>query len=288
MVRCLICIVFLCSASSLQAQSDQAAYGAWGNFRSGGLEYVFADTAIVRSDAGIGYTRLDTLFAGDSIRVVSVSEVNMELKGILAPWVSIQYVKKGSRRQGYLWGGLLALKGIRSADAHFVIGVDRIFRRIRKAGGQDFDWVHDFGVKATRDGILLDKAKQSLVDAAYLRIDGGVQPTGMGLQGVRSLVLFSTVPEMSEMAAMTCRFAWTGTRLAMLPMTSNASDHQGAYAKETLIFPVTKGQPENVITWRQESTLPTGALDKKGAPVVRTKKTEKKYEWDGVKCVPLQ
>jgi hypothetical protein len=281
----LVCLVFNLS----HAQDQGGSFGVWGRFTQGKPDFVYVDTAIVRDRPDVGGRRLDTLYAGDTVAVVKVMTEALELKGIEAPWFEIRYRKKGAVRKGFLWSGLLALKHLKTADAGFLVGIDRVIGTKEVVRGEVYQrWAHHFGVKALRNGTVIDRNTTILNDIGYVDIEGGVVPAVPGLVNVKGRIRFTTLPEMSVMGAVTCEYLWTGEKLVALPQQTNSSEAGEGYHRESLGFPGTKGVPDQTIVWTSEDGLETGKKDAKGKPVYKTTRKEKKYTWDGERLTPVK
>jgi hypothetical protein len=283
-------LLIACSSiHSSNAQDHARSYGVWGSFTSGKPDFVYVDTAIVRDKPDVGGRRLDTLYAGDTVAVVRAMTEELELKGIEAPWLEIRYRKRGTARKGFIWSGLLALKQMRLPDAAFLVGIDRVVgTRDVIRGEETYRWAHHFGVKAFRDGRMVDRNTTILNDIGYLDIEGGVVPAVPGLRNVKGRVGFTTRPEMSVMGAVTCEYLWTGDRLVPLPLQTNSSEAGAGYHKESLNLPGTKGVPDQTLVWTSEEGLETGKKDSKGKPVYKFTRREKKYTWDGERLTPVK
>jgi hypothetical protein len=286
----LIALIIGCSLSfESNGQDYTRSYGVWGRFTAGKPDYVYADTAIVRDAPGTQGRRLDTLYAGDTIRVSKVRTEDLELKGIEAPWFEIVYRRNGLTRKGFVWSGLIALKQVKLSDAAFLIGIDRVVGTREVIRGEEYyRWAHHFGVKAFRDGKVIDRNTTVINDIGYTDLEGGVVPAVPGLKNVKGRIRFTTRPEMSAMGAVTCEYLWTGERLVPLPQLNNSSEAGAGYHKESLAFPGSKGVPDQTVAWTSEEGLETGKKDGKGQPIHKITRKEKRYAWDGEKLTAVK
>ncbi len=273
----------------LHAQTAAKDYGVWGNFTKGRVDHIFSNTAIIRAAPDTRSVRMDTLYVGDSIRVQSREANDLELKGILAPWFRISYTKNGVRKQGYVWSGLVALKRMVLPDVFFLVSVDRVSRRTRAVDGVlETENVHDFLVKAVREGKVIDRSLLSFTDIGYESINGGSVPVVIGLKNVIGRFSFELVPEVHEMSTISCAFLWTGNKMTALPLTESAHADDDLFIRESLVLPGVKGMVDNTVIWRQENSEHTDKIDKKGMPVAKVTRKEKKYLWDGEKLTPAR
>jgi hypothetical protein len=289
MSRTILCLILCVAASVSIAQEYSRSYGVWGRYTAGKPDFVYVDTAIVRDRPDVGGRRLDSLYAGDTVAVVKVMTEALELKGIEAPWFEIRYRKKGAVRKGFLWSGLLALKHLKTADAGFLVGIDRVVGTKEVVRGEVYQrWAHHFGVKALRNGTVIDRNTTILNDIGYVDIEGGVVPAVPGLANVKGRIKFTTLPEMSIMGAVTCEYLWTGERLVALPMVTNSSEAGAGYHKESLTLPGSKGVPDQTVVWISEEGVETGKKDSKGKPIYKVTRKEKKYAWDGEKLTAVK
>ena len=291
MIKCLVFTLFIVGSLSdvLQAQTAAKHYGVWGKYTQGRADHIFSDTAIIRAAPDTRSARMDTLYAGDSIRVQSKEANDLELKGILAPWFRISYTKNGVRKQGYVWSGLVALKRLVLPDAFFLVSVDRVSRRTRTVDGElETENVHDFLVKSVREGKVIDRSLLNFTDIGYETINGGSVPAVMGLKNVIGRFSFELVPEVHEMSTISCAFLWTGKKMTALPLTETAFADDDLYIRETLVLPGVKGGVDNTVIWRQEHSEHTDKSDKKGMPVAKVTRKDKRYLWDGEKLTSIK
>ena len=285
----MLALCLFCMSSSLSNAQDQGgSYGVWGRFTQGKPDFVYVDTAIVRDRPDVSGRRVDTLFAGDTLAVVKAMTEALELKGIEAPWFEIRYRKGGAVRKGFIWSGLLALKQMKLPDAGFLVGIDRVVGTKEVVRGEVYyRWAHHFGVKAFRNGTLIDRNTTILNDIGYRELEGGSVPAVPGLSNVMGRIRFKTIPEMHEMGEVTCEYLWTGSRLVALPQVTNSSAEDEGYHSETIAFPGTKGVADQTVVWKSEDAIGTGKKDSKGKPVYKVTRKERRYSWDGEKLSPV-
>jgi len=247
--------------------------------------YVFADTAYVRVTPDTKQAPLDTLFAGDNITVSDVTTNGLTIRGLKGPWLSINYIRNGVHKSGYIWQGLVSCKPMRRGDVKFVYGIERradsIYRR-----GKNWDTIPRFLVKlkVIRNGTILAKATLTTYDDESANTSEGKVMSGMGLANVQNIVVLSFSGEACGIPTLDYYFAWTNNnQLVRLSNKMNVVDAGSLDHSETFTFPNEKnGKPDRII-WNMINEEASDKIDKHGEYIMEvTDKKTTTYIWDGV------
>lgn len=195
---------------------------------------VFGDKINVRRQPSKNAETSDQLVAGDAVTVLAADTVSMQLNGVTANWHKISYQKNGTRKEGYVWGGVLALGAFEVKDLTFVYGLVQPGEAKTEEGDN---------LQAFRTEIRAVRAGKVIATAAF---DFNVEPgyyTDSRLFGSLGLKPFSNVLNI-DFSYDACGYAsyhfwclWDGKQLVALPELISIAD-AGAFAfSESYIFP---------------------------------------------------
>ena len=70
--------------------------------------HIFGDKVNIRAAADKNSDVLMQVTIGDSIQVKSVTDVMLELNGMVYPWVEVEWIYNKQKKSGYIWGGLFS------------------------------------------------------------------------------------------------------------------------------------------------------------------------------------
>jgi len=278
--RFFLFLIFIFSVIHINAQ--------WNHFSNDSVNYVFADTAFVRTAPSAVNTPIsDTLFAADIVTILENSEPLLSLKGISCPWMYISYKKDSVEKKGYIWSGLLAFNALRRGDTKFVCGANRIVVRDTTINGsKDRVKVCSIGIKVFRKGNKLASTQFNVL--YYEELFNFVKAearSGLGLKNVENIVSVTISGEACDIPTDTYYFGFRANEIVPIYNIENISSAGLYYHDERLFFPAEKGGKENMIIWKMENGEDTEKIDKKGEPIYKKKYSNKELMWDGDKAV---
>jgi hypothetical protein len=279
----LSCLGFLLSFSCF-SQEEDTYIPLYGSLE--GDQYVYADTAYVRSLPGTRSTVADTLLVGDNVTILSTEKVVSTIKGILAPWTKIRYNKKGLQKEGYIWSGLLTLNAMRRGETKFIYGVERVIRNNDTDVSTLVSDEYIIGLKVVSDNQLMDAYKFKLDSRESINLTTSTVRDGRGLNNTKNIIALTFSGEACAIPTLTYRFGWTGIKLYQLPIEEDVADASVFYYDEELIFPADKGGKGGFIIKQIKNEEATEKVDKKGEPIFKTTREQKIYKWDGIKFIP--
>lgn len=248
-----------------------------------GDQYVYADTAFVRSSPALNATINDTLFVGDNITITSNEKETSTIKGIWAQWSKVHYQKGGKFRDGYIWAGLLTFNPMRRGETQFVYGLERVIES-KRDGVELKDYI--IGLKVVVNKQKVASYKFKLEDSESARATMAQVSTNKGLPNIKNIIALTFSGEACAIPTLTYRFGWTGEKLYQLPLETDMVDAGTVYYDEQFIFPSDKSGLADRIIMKIETGEATDKMDKKGNPIYKTTHERKVYKWDGYKVTP--
>ncbi|SMG43989.1 hypothetical protein [Sphingobacterium psychroaquaticum] len=239
MIRSLIAILIcVCSLSGHAQQDEPAAYAVneefnlW-NKNKGDMAYVFADVAYIRDNPGLYGKVIDSLQVGAPVIIRSEGYNTMMIKDFYAPWHKIEYLVGSSKKEGFIWLGLLAFNINKDNEGNiWLYGFNKYMNR-----SNDESTVNLCEVK------LLDKNTNLIAKTSYLVTMGGQTYTdakvfgNMGLEGIRAIHRVGFHGEACGISTEYYYIGWTGSDFVRLPGKSSVSDAGVFYYNEKLLFP---------------------------------------------------
>jgi uncharacterized protein YxeA len=285
MKKMLLTLLGLVAACCLSAQDEYNFYPLFEPTDSS-EQYIFADTAYVRSEATTRSTAADTLYQGAPVLLLGRLQTKLTIRGIEAPWVKIRYHKNGQLKEGFMWSGLLSFPPLRRGNVKFVYGVDRIVKNMTAgANGQFTDIKYLVRLKVIQDTALLASSQFAMTysEAAAFVAVKMLPPKGLSNVLYIPSIVFSG--EACGIPTLTYMHTWNGKKLYALPMLTDIGDAEVFYHTETFIFPADKTGKANCLMLKTEEGESTEKLDKKGELIYKTTNSKKAYTWDGEKLV---
>jgi hypothetical protein len=279
----LLCTAILMSLYSFGQEMDTyiPLYGSLS-----GDQYVYADTAYVRSSPGIKAGIHDTLFVGDNVTIISNEKTTSSVKGILAQWSKIHYWKDGKQKEGFMWAGLLTLNAMRKGDTKFIYGVERVVTNTDKDVPNLKLEDYIIGLKVVKPKQKVAYYKFKLDSRESISFTTSQVGGGKGLDNIKNIIALTFSGEACGIPTLTYRFGWTGEKLCQLPLETDIADADVYFYDENLTFPTDKNGKPNSIVIQVEEEEATDKTDKKGNPVYKTTRERKVYKWDGFKVIP--
>jgi hypothetical protein len=80
----------------------------YGKFKAGQTVHLYGDNVNIRNAPGEAGQVIATLPVGTPLSIVGGTVVLFELNGFRDKWYQVTFVQGGRKREGYVWGGLLA------------------------------------------------------------------------------------------------------------------------------------------------------------------------------------
>ncbi|NIG54800.1 SH3 domain-containing protein [Chitinophaga sp. Cy-1792] len=246
--------------------------------------YIFADTAFIRSSPDTRKTATDTLYAGDNIQVIAITDNMLTIRGLKGPWLKINYIRDSIAHIGYIWAGMVSCQPLRRGDTKFVYGIER---------KKDSTWYNDFKQKVTQSRFVVKlktvKQRQIISQASFsvfndesANFSYGKVMSGMGLTGVQHVIALNFTGDACSIPSNYYYFAFTAdSMLVKFPERTELSEAGISYHNENFIFPNEKNGKPDMILWVMTNEDFTDKKDKNGKYIhIITEKQEKQYSWN--------
>lgn len=252
----------LLTFTSLAAGADEPDYYGPYSFGRGSTQTIFSDTAYIRSSASSNAAAIDSMYAFESLKIVKQLKEQLTLGRKTAPWYQVSFMRAGSARTGYVWGGVMALKAIRHQGAQFAAGLlsypdPAAF--MADDSVSDLRYFNTFSIKAKspagREECRFNISRESgyfyeATDSNGVVTDKHVS-NAKGLPPGASFVLqFGMSGEACGIPAYTIAAAWNGSKLIRLPLLeSNADGGEWSYEEE-YVYPSQNGGKPSLLRVR--------------------------------------
>lgn len=240
-------------AIALNASADDTEYYGPYRFEPGSTQTIFSDTAYIRTSASGSAKAMDSLYAFETLKIVKQLNETLTLGRKTAPWYQVSFLRNGSPRLGYLWGGAMAVKAIKHMGTAFAAGLlsypdPAAFSGDK--GDKDLQYFNTFSIKA-KSATATDEARfnisresgyfyeqtdsNGVVTDKHWQASNGIPP------GASFLVNFGMSGEACGIPTYTITAAWTGSNLIRLPMLESNGDGGEWSYEEEYMFRAQKG-----------------------------------------------
>ncbi|MCS4164386.1 hypothetical protein M2419_001458 [Sphingobacterium sp. BIGb0116] len=218
-------------------------FNLW-NIQKGQSATVFATKAYVRAQPSLKAAIVDSLSVGNVVTITSAPFKGNTLKNFYAPWYEISYSDGSSKKNGFIWLGLLALgKQTASDGSQYIYGFERFTKSINEQEQDHFSTV----VKLLdTNGNFLAEHTFPFAYSEQTFSQSKLLPA-MGLQNVKQIIRIEFLGEACGIPSEYNYVAWTGQRLVDLPSRYSVSDAGVFYYDEKILFPSEHGKNNQLI-----------------------------------------
>jgi hypothetical protein len=267
--------LFVCLLQLFAAQEEQDVYtnGIF-NFEENKTQKIFTDWARIRNSPDTSSRIADSLQANQQVLILTKDDAVLRLGERAAHWYKISYQKEGEIKEGYIWGGNLAV-GYRNKNGYdFLFGLSKTIDRKDK----EFKQVYKQNVAAVKvmegnqliDEVSFDTGSQESLSYATFTIESNHQ-----LKNVDFTLKASVSGEACGIAGYDQYILFKDKKLITLPQLMNVGDADVYYHNEKFIFPNDKGGMPNAFILKMEE------MEKDDKDREKKKKSSKAYLWDG-------
>ncbi|MDQ5928579.1 MAG: hypothetical protein QG594_353 [Bacteroidota bacterium] len=205
---------------------------------------IAATNCYVRSQPSLDGKLLDSLQLGKEIVILKQTENFLNIKGIKASWVQIEFEnQKGITQKAFLWKGFIALGFVKTPQNIFLTALDHVVTDAKDSYKSD----DVFLVK------VLDLNKKVLVQKNFKKNSFEsfyFENKNLGTLGLSNLKNIYRINFMAESCGATSLYyywGWNGTDLLVLPQRQCMADAGAYYYDEAFVFPSEKGGKPNSI-----------------------------------------
>lgn len=267
--------LFVCLLQFFAAQEEQDVYtnGIF-NFEENKTQKIFTDWARIRNSPDTNSRIADSLQANQQVLILTKDNAVLQLGERAAYWYKISYQKEGETKEGYIWGGNLAV-GYRNKNGYdFLFGLSKTMDRKDK----EFNQVYKQNVAAVKvmegnqliNEVSFDTGSQESLSYATFTIESSHQ-----LKNVDFTLKVSVSGEACGIAGYDQYILFRDKKLITLPQLMNVGDADVYYHNEKFIFPNDKGGMPNAFILKMEE------MEKDDKDREKKKKSSKVYLWDG-------
>jgi len=244
MKKTLWVIAVLFMTLQIQAQVEETAYA---NFYQDSTYYIIADKANIRSKADTAATILGQLAIGEKISIIEVAEQTYTKNGYTANWYKVQYNNKETKEEGYIWGGLIASKTVKSTtdkDLYFMYAVNKVIKL------EYYDEVY-IQVRVCKNHVQLAKLDMKAVGS--IRTYNTAESMGAkGVNGVKDIFKINFSDGYCAGAFGDAYFLWDGKDLFHVKTLDEGFDAPYS-ATNVFIFPTDEKGKKGYIINKSES-----------------------------------
>jgi len=258
----------------LKAQSSDNAYG---QFSKDSVYYILGDVVNVRLNPDSNAKVINKITFGERIRILEKTEFDYTLNGYTENWYKILFNQNGNKAEGYVWGGLIAAKTIKSTidpEVMLMYGVTKVVPT------EYYNEVY-ITIRACKNKKLVTKF--DLRSIGQLDTYNSVESMGnKGVKGVKDIFRINFSDGRCAGAFGDMFFFWDGSMLYHAGTLEEGFDAP-VYGTSVFIFPNDKkGSKKGYIINYQE----TGESRDNGNHIDSWGRIT--YKWDGSKLVVIK
>lgn len=259
----------------ISAQEQEYAYsnGVF-NFEDNKTQKVFTEWARVRQSPDVRGRVSDSLQSNQQVVVLQKEPVALQLGERAANWYKVSYQKDGETKEGYIWGGNLAI-GYRNKDGYdFLFGISKTIDRTDKKFNQVYKQ-NIASVRAMQGNRLVSEVTFDTGSAESLSYATFTTESNHKLKEVLFTLKASVSGEACGIPGYDQYMLFKDQKLIALPQLMNVGDADVYYHDEKFIFPNDKGGIRNAFILKMEE------MERDDQDREKKKRSSKTYIWDG-------
>ncbi|WP_294280067.1 SH3 domain-containing protein [uncultured Chryseobacterium sp.] len=259
----------------ISAQEQEYAYsnGVF-NFEDNKTQKVFTEWARVRQSPDVRGRVSDSLQSNQQVVVLQKEPVALQLGERAANWYKVSYQKDGETKEGYIWGGNLAI-GYRNKDGYdFLFGISKTIDRTDKKFNQVYKQ-NIASVRAMQGNRLVSEVTFDTGSAESLSYATFTTESNHKLKEVLFTLKASVSGEACGIPGYNQYMLFKDQKLIALPQLMNVGDADVYYHDEKFIFPNDKGGIPNAFILKMEE------MERDDQDREKKKRSSKTYMWDG-------
>ncbi|MDQ1097188.1 MULTISPECIES: SH3 domain-containing protein [Chryseobacterium] len=259
----------------ISAQEQEYAYsnGVF-NFEDNKTQKVFTEWARVRQSPDVRAQVSDSLQTNQQVLVLQKGTSALQLGERAAYWYKVSYQKDGVVKEGYIWGGNLAI-GYRNKDGYdFLFGISKTIDKADKKFNQVYKQ-NIATVKAMQGNHLVSEVTFDTGSAESLSYATFTIESNHKLKEVLFTLKASVSGEACGIPGYDQYILFKDQKLIALPQLMNVGDADVYYHDEKFIFPNDKGGVPNAFILKMDE------MERDDQDREKKKKSLKTYVWDG-------
>lgn len=273
-------ILLLAAIPAVAQLSGNIEYNLW-RAQPGDTMTIFSDKAYIRQSPSLQAPVIDSLTIGNPVIASRLTETELTLRGMTAPWWQVRYQAGGKQKEGYLWLGLLSLGNYRKDTVQLLYGIEKVIPGAAKEDGPKYVVI----VKALNTTHhLLDKKELTVAGGQFAISTEGKLLGSMGLDKLNAILRLCFSGEACGIPTDFYYYGWTGSKLLVLPEKSNVFDAGAVSHDEVLLFPKEAGGQAGKII----KVITDEEYGDDQETVIKKTTNREVFVWDGEKAVKKQ
>lgn len=277
MKQLFLSMLLLAAIPAAAQLSGNVEYNLW-RVQQGDTITIFSDKAYIRQSPSPQAPIVDSFTTGSSVIAAKLTETELTVKGMTAPWWQVRYKVGGKQKEGYLWLGLAALGQYKKDSVQLLYGIEKVIPGATK----EEDPKYAVALKAlSASHHVLDKKELSVPGGQFAISAEGKLLGNMGLDKLTAILRLCFSGEACGIPTDYYYYGWTGNKFLPLPQKSNVFDAGAFSHDEVLLFPKEPGgQAGKIIKVTKDEEF-----GEDGEKVVKTTTNREVFVWDGAKAV---
>lgn len=257
-------------SSNLFAQNE--AYNPYEQLAIGQQYYLIADKVNIRALPTTNSAKTGQLALSSSLLLEEKSSEKLVLNGLSAPWYRISFQQNGQNKEGYIWGGFIALgylQAIEDPNTLFLYGFSKELRDMHNGYPRTQLYMQ---VRACRNFQEISKIEFESLGILATGLDATIM-NNKGVSGIQNILQFSFNDGYCGGAFGMQVLFWDGFKLHQIRKLDNSFD-MPYFKHEYFIYPNDNMGINNMIILQMEE----GRYDDNGNPEY-DQKIRKEFSW---------
>lgn len=274
-MKTVLIFLFLCIAQAFSAQEEEYAYtnGVF-NFEEGKTQKIFTDWARIRQSPDVKGQILDSLQTNQQVLILKKENTVLQLGERVANWYKLSYQKNNETKEGYIWGGSLAVGYRNKNGLDFLFGLSKTIDKKDKEFKQVYPQ-NIAGIKVMEGNQLVDEVSFDTGSGESLSYGAFTIESDHKLTNVQFTLKATVSGEACGIAGYDQYILFTNKKLVALPQLMNVGDADVYHHSEEFVFPNDKGGIPNAFIYKMEE------MEKDDRGREKKKRDSKTYIWDG-------
>ena len=276
-----ILLLILLFHTSLIAQEDYTFGSLYRTFEEGQSFYILKDNATIHTAPFVTAATLETLPIGQLVKIEERMDELFRIDGFRTNWYRVSYTNNNVWKEGYIWGGHIAVGAFRSqqsSDILFLYGIGTI--ELVSRGDYDEESIK-LQIAVCRKGLLMDQVQFEAMGTLYTKTQGRALGN-RGLRSIRDVVEIAFSDGYCGGVSATATLFWDGAKLHYVQLLSNGFS-QANFANKFFIYPRDPEGKSQTVILRDEA----GTFGANKQPNY-THQIDKFYIWNGKNLQALE
>ncbi len=275
-MKTVLIFLFLCIAQAFSAQEEEYVYtnGVF-NFEEGKTQKIFTDWARVRQSPDVKGQILDSLQTNQQVLILKKENTVLQLGERVANWYKLSYQQNNETKEGYIWGGSLAVGYRNKNGLDFLFGLSKTIDKKDKEFNQVYPQ-NIASVKVMEGNQLVDEVSFDTGSGESLSYAAFTIESDHKLTNVQFTLKATVSGEACGIAGYDQYILFINKKLVALPQLMNVGDADVYHHGEEFVFPNDKGGIPNAFIFKMEE------MEKDDRGREKKKKDSKTYIWDGI------